>query len=1329
MSSVALFDPRRAPVTTPPVTRRAPASSGQASLWFLRQVMPCRTPYNTAVQLRLAGELDAGALVAAVREVVRRHESFRTTFTVADGTVLQVIADEAAADVSIVDLSSTPAPEAEAERLALATAAEVFDLDRGPLLRVRLLRLGPGDHTLVAVMDHIIADGMSLGILWREMGALYSAFHAGAPSPLPPPRKQFAECVEAQRRWMQTPAYARQLAYWKEHLTGAAAGDLPADRPRPPVKSYRGGFVSRPIPAALAARLRSLQAREGVSLFTVLLAALDVLLARCSGQPDVVVMIPIACRQRFAAEEVIGFFSNMVVLRTAVPDRLGFRELLQRVGAEVMAGVLRQDVPFEKVIEAIRPDRSLAHDPLARVALSFLPASGAKLALPGVRATYAELPNGGAKFDLHVTIAELDEGLSCIAEYNSDIFEPATMAALLDHYHLLLEAAADDPDRAVADLPLLAPAERRRIVVEWNATRAAFPSEASLPDLVRAAAERTPDAPAASFEGRAMSFAELSQKSRRIARCLRARGVGPDVLVGVAVERSLDMLAGLLGILEAGGAYVPLDPAYPRERLAFMASDSGLHVLLTESRFAGLVPEPAGGLLRVDGDAAEIAAQSDAPLDLRIHPEQLAYVIYTSGSTGRPKGVQLPHRAVVNFLTSMASLPGLGPADRLLAVTSLSFDIAGLELWLPLTVGAHVEIASRETASSGEALRRTLETGRITALQATPSTFRLLLEAGWAGSKSLKVLIGGEAVPRELADRLLGHGGSVWNMYGPTETTVWSSVHRLEPGGPVLIGRPIANTQLYVLDRSLSPVPAGVTGELFIGGAGVAHGYLGRPELTAERFVPDPFASPGGRLYRTGDLCRFRADGALEFLGRADFQVKLRGHRIELGEIEAALAQHPAIREAIVIAYEESPGDQRLAAYVTSRVGDGSEAEPSAADLRAHLRARLPEYMVPAAFITLERLPLTANNKIDRKALPPPRLEAVVRGPELIPREALELKLRAIWEEVLKVKGMSLRDSFFDLGGHSLLALKLFDRIERSLAIKLPVSALFQAPTIAALGDLLRREGWQPSWSSLVPIQTAGGRLPFFCVHAVGGNVLNYRLLSRHLGDEQPFYGLQSRGLGGNEAPHGSVAEMAAAYLDEIRVVQPRGPYALGGSSSGGAVAYEMAQQLHAKGERVSLLVLMDTAIVGPPPARLAETLTASPLHRRGILLDYHLGHLLLRTPRRGVEYLVSRFRARYEGEAAPIAEVMKAATPAVRHVYESNVRALASYVPLPYPGSAVMLLSRDEPYRTYSDERLAWADLVQGGMTVRFIPGNHENMLDEPQVAGVAAALSRCLG
>jgi amino acid adenylation domain-containing protein len=1089
------------------------------------------------------------------------------------------------------------------------------------------------------------------------------------------------------------------------------------------------------LPGELADKLRALAAKEQASLFATVLAAFNVLVARYTNQTDVSIMIPVGCRQRFQTEDVIGYFSNMLVLRTPVAEDADFRSLIAVVKKEVLNGLARQDIPFEKVVEAVKPDRSLSHDPLASIALSFLSAEGTVFDLPGVEATYEELPNGGSKFDVHLTVSEQPNRLSCLVEYNADVFDGPTVARLLEHLRGLLAAAAADPTQNVYALPILADAERREIIETWNATAKPVSGKTVL-DLIASS-----DATAVSMGDEKITYRELLAKSRRIARCLVTRGVGPGVLVGIAVDRSIGMVAALIGILAVGAAYVPLDPSYPRDRLAHMAEDSGLHVLVTERKYAELLDHPAGGLLLLDGDAAEIERASDAALDHRPLPEGRAYVIYTSGSTGKPKGVAVPHRALTNFLLSMAAAPGVAASDVLLAVTSLSFDIAGLELWLPLAIGARIELASRETAADGTALRRILDAGAITVMQATPTTFRLLIEAGWTGDKKLKVLVGGEAVPAELVDRLLDRVAQVWNMYGPTETTIWSAIERLEKNAPVLIGRPIDNTQIYVLDRRRAPVPVGVFGEIWIAGEGLAEGYLGQPALTAERFVPDPFA-PGARMYRTGDLGRHRPGGALEFGGRVDSQIKFRGYRIELGEIEAILSAHPGVREGVVIVRKDGP-EESIVAYVTAH---GATA-PEAADLRVHLRAKLPEYMIPARFVALEQLPLTANNKIDRKALPaPPKNLADAKNDDDAPREPAEVKLREIWQELLGIEGIGRHDSFFDLGGHSLLVLKLFDRIERTLDVALPVTALLSAPTIAQLAELMRNEGYQPSWNSLVPIQGSSAptapapapapkptngakhaRMPFFCVHAIGGNVLNYRLLSRYLGEEQPFFGLQSRGLDGKGSPPESIEEMARLYIEEIRCVQPHGPYSIGGSSSGGVVAFEMAQQLCAAGEEVGVLVLMDTVRVGMP-RRLESEHVISPLHGIGLALDLHLGNLLLRSPREGLDYLMSRVRARIKNTASPFERMMDEAPPAVKHVWESNLRAILKYKPKAYGGKACLLLTRSDHRRVFYDERLAWADLVEGGLTVRFVPGTHESFLDEPHIQGVADQLSRCL-
>jgi amino acid adenylation domain-containing protein len=1303
--------------------------------------MPCKSAYNTAVELRLEGEIDESALLWAVREIVRRHESLRTTFVVRAGAVEQSISEDLALDVDVVDVASSADPEADAARAAQAAAEHPFDLELGPLLRIRLVRFGRREHALVLVVDHIVADGLSLGILWREIGALYRSALREPGALVLEAAKPYAASVEAQHDFLRTPAFAKQLASVAQRFRDAAPCELPTDRPHPAARTYRGGLACGALTPALTTRLRELAGELEASPFALLLAGLDVLFARCSGRRDVLLMVPAAARQRWAAEDVVGFFANMVLLRVDVSPGVSFGELARRVAQEILRGISRQDVPFEKVVEALRPERSLRHDPLANLAVGFLPAHASALELPGVRTTsFRHVKNGGSKFDLHVMLVDHADHVSIGIEYNADVFDQETIEALLARYEVLLGAALAAPDTAVDALPWLTPEEERQVLVAWNDTRRAYPRDASLVSLFRAVAARRRGAAALSFEGCGMSYGELDRRSDQLARALARRGAGPGELVGIAVERSNAMVVALLGVLKAGAAYVPLDPAYPRDRLAFMASDAGLRLLVTEDHLANLVPAPTGGVLRLDGDAGAIDAESDAPLEVPVAPESPAYVIYTSGSTGKPKGVVVPHRALVNFVVSMAREPGFGPADRLLAVTSLSFDIAGLELWVPLTVGAEVVIASRATATDGDRLRQEIEGGRFTVVQATPSTFRMLVDAGWARTPGLRVLVGGEAPPRELATLLLERADAVWNMYGPTETTIWSCVHRLEKHGSVLVGRPIANTQIYVLDASLAPVPPGVTGEVFIGGDGVALGYLGRPELTAERFVSNPFrGSAAGRLYRTGDLGRQRRDGTLAILGRADSQVKVRGHRIELGEIEAAIGEHPSVREAAVKAWEDAPGDTRLAAYVAPH------REALLGSLKSHLRARLPEVMVPSSIVVLDALPRTANGKIDRKALPRPAQNAVVRAEssDASPREALEFKLRGVWEEVLGVTGIGIEDSFFDLGGHSLLALKLVDRVEKAFGQRLPVATIFTAPTVAKMGEILRVQGWKPAWTSLVPIQPGGSRPPFFCVHGGGAHVIFYYPLAKRLGLGQPFYGLQPKALSVHDPddPHvRSVEAMAAHYIDELREIQPTGPYLLGGASYGGMIALEMAQQLAAAGERTSLLCMFDT--YGPGyyarPTGLRRLVYAP--REAYLRLEHHVGSLAMLPSGRRNAYL----RDKVDKALTEAAEALDDAKRQVaRGVFTRLGRpvprdldvvrnlvneAIRRYIARPYEGKITLFRARRQAPGTADDPTLGWGAIARGGLAIHPMPGYHASMISEPRVGVLARELERCI-
>jgi amino acid adenylation domain-containing protein/non-ribosomal peptide synthase protein (TIGR01720 family) len=1036
-----------------------PLSFAQKRLWFLNQFEPESPEYNIPQAYRIEGELEPEVMQRALREIVRRHETLRTTFRSVEGEPAQVIAQVVDMEVPYMDARLRVADPAdawnEAMRLAAADAREPFDLTLGPLMRARLYRTGEREHLLYHNVHHIAYDGWSMGIFARELAAVYDAFAAGLPSPLPELAVQYLDFAVWQRQWLSGEVLERQLAYWRRQLASVPPLELPTDRPRPAVRTHNGAALPLALGERLQQDLKSFAQREGSTLFIVLMAALKALLHHWSTQEDVSVGTLIANRTRPEAEAMIGFFANSLVLRTDLSGDPTFRELLGREREVSLDAYAHQDLPFEKLVEELNPPRDMARTPLFQVMLILLNAPGEAMDLPGLKLQPVAIDSRTSKMEMTLYLTETKAGVDGFIEYNTDLFDVATLGRLIAHYRRVLETAVARPETRLSELPLLSEDERRQVLCGWNATAAEVPA-VTLHGWIEERVRQAPGATAVEFEESRLTYGELDARANRLARHLRRLGVGAETLVGLAMERSLDMVVGVLAVLKAGGAYVPLDPEYPQERLTYMLEDSKTPVLLTQERLLERLPANgarAVATVAVDRDAAIIAAESADPLDpvdAGVDPGNVAYVIYTSGSTGKPKGVQIPHAAVVNFLSSMSRQPGLTRADTLLAVTTLSFDIAGLELYLPLVVGARLVLASRETAQAGEELAALMARCGVTAMQATPATWRLLLAAGWTGSRDLKILCGGEALPRDLASQLLGACGSLWNVYGPTEATIWSTLDRVMAEGPITIGRPLDNTGIYLLSRRLKPVPVGVPGELLIGGQGLARGYRGRPDLTAERFIPHPFAAlqgePGARLYRTGDLARHLPDGRVEFLGRIDHQVKVRGFRIELGDIEAALGQHPAVAQAVVVAREDTPGSKRLAAYLVTSAG---QQPPGVTELRAFLKEKLPEYMIPALFTFLPTLPLTPNGKVDRRALPAPDKAAAARE-YVAPRDDKERFFCDLWQELLGLERVGINDDFFELGGDSLLVIRVVTKANKA-ALGITTKQAFQHRTVAEL--------------------------------------------------------------------------------------------------------------------------------------------------------------------------------------------------------------------------------------------------------------------------------------
>ncbi len=1029
----------------------SPLSFAQEQLWFLDQLAPGSPVYNIVDVIRINGRYDAEAMARAMQELVRRHEVLRTAFSSSDGRPMQDVRPSVDLTLPERDLSGLSEQEREHEwiRVVHDQGRAAFDLSRAPLLRGTVVHRSPQDHRLLLTIHHIIADEWSMELLQQEIRQLYEAFSQGRPSPLPELPIQYADYACWQREWLRGDVLESQLAYWRGELKGAPPIlELPTDRPRPAAQSFRGATEIFELPETLIERMRSLGREEQATLFMILQAGFMALLHRYTGQDDLLVGTPITGRTHSETERLVGYFINTVVLRARFADRMDFRTLLQQVRERALGAYAHPDLPFDHLVAELAPERDPSRTPLFQVLFVLHNAEGVSQVskVSGNR----ELETGTSKFDLSLILSESGRRLQGLIEYNTDLFDAATIRRMCGHFGTLLEAIVREPDRRIASLPMLTEAERQQQRVDWNRTAVAWPSkDLRLQQLIEAQTARTPDRVAVVCGGQTMSYRELNRRANQLARYLGDQGVGPGVLVGIATERTPEMLVSLLGVLKSGAAYVPLDPTYPKKRLAGIIEDAAVPVLLTQEHLRGQLDSQTSRLVCVDSMWPEIARFEDGDLKSDGGPEDLAYVIFTSGSTGRPKGVAVSHRALVNLLESMGREPGLGERDVLLSVTTLSFDIAALELYLPLIKGAKVALASRDEALDGPLLMELLKSSGATVMQATPATWRLLMESGWEGPGGLKVLCGGEALSRELADALLGRAGEVWNVYGPTETTVWSSVWRVEAGdGVISIGRPIANTQMWVVDGQLQAMPVGVPGELCIGGMGVARGYWERPELTAERFVADPFSGEAGaRLYRTGDVARWLPDGRLECLGRVDHQVKVRGYRIELGEIEAAIAQHGAVREVVVVAREDVPGDKRLVAYVVAPEAPADLVE----QLRGLIRASSPEYMVPSHFMTLDALPLTHNGKIDRRALPAPSAGPRIARSHAAPSTPTERAVAAIWSAVLGIDPIGIEDDFFELGGHSLLATQVVARVRQTLSVELPLRDLFLAPTISRL--------------------------------------------------------------------------------------------------------------------------------------------------------------------------------------------------------------------------------------------------------------------------------------
>ncbi len=1281
-------------------------SFAQNRLWLVEHLNPVPGNYNISRVYRISGALNPLAIQAALDALVARHEVLRTRLVQQGGGARQIIDPQRVVEMQMLDVRPGVGDEGTfiLDEFICSITRGTFDLSMDCMLRAGLAQLDDAEWVLVLTMHHVASDGWSLSVLDRELETFYAGLDSASPAALPPLPLQYSDYSEWQRRWLSGAVLEGQLRYWRERLQDLSPLELPADRPRPARLSYRGDLQRFDLPSELVAALKALARQHNATLYMVLLAAFQVLLMRYSGQEDIAVGTPVAGRNRPELEGLIGFFVNTLVMRGDLSGNPRFIDLLARTRQHALDAYAHQDLPFEKLVEALRPERDMSRNPLFQVMFVLQNTPEAELHLPGLDCERLSLHNGTAKFDLSLSLTETRDGLAGILEYSSDLFDAARIERLAGHFGRLLEGIVAAPGQRIGQLPLLTEAERHQLLVEWNDTATDYPRDRCVHELFEAQVARTPEAIAVVMGERQLGYRELDARANQLAHYLRGLGVGPEVMVGLCLERSPELVIGILAILKAGGAYLPLDPDYPRDRLALMLEDAGVAVVLTQSGLKASLPDSsAARLLCLDGDRALWSEQPDTPPTAGATPDNLAYVIYTSGSTGVPKGVEVCHRNIVRLVCA-TRYARFDASRTFLLLAPIAFDASTFELWGALLHGARCAIYP-DRVPTPHALEAALQRHQVDTLWLTASLFNFIVDekpAILAGVSQL--LTGGEALSLPHVRRALARlpDTRLINGYGPTESTTFTCCYPIprdlaEDAGSVPIGRPISNTTCYVLDAQDNPSPVGVAGELYIGGGGLARGYRNRPELTAERFVASPF-QPGERLYRTGDRVRWRDDGVIEFLGRIDQQIKLRGYRIEPGEIEAVLMQDPAIRQSLVMLREDRPGDRRLVAYV---VGQGVDIDAT----RARLRGRLPDYMIPGVIVELESLPLTPNGKVDSRALPVPEQEAGTTAYQA-PRTPLETTLAEIWAETLGLPRVGIDDNFFDLGGHSLLAVRLMDSIQQLVGRQLHLNTLwYGAGSVAQQARLLA--GMSENAVSTEPVlrMRSGGRAPaLFCLHTIGGgNLFHYEPLVSHLEDGRLAYGLQARGIDGNAPPHTSVEEMAQYCIQSMRSVQPEGPYLLCGFSSGGLVAYEMARCLAQAGIEARLF-LVDSFTSDHPESLRSHALRWKRLirERRFREIQERIYHSVLSRVGMG------RLRK-------------------LRSMGESHRWAMWNYRPRSSDLSAEYF-EATERIPGMTRPSCGWIPLLQGGLRLHQVPGAHGTMVKGDSAAVLARAISACL-
>ncbi|GGH08663.1 non-ribosomal peptide synthetase [Mucilaginibacter phyllosphaerae] len=1339
MDQTATYNPQVStdefdPFAGPEILLVAPATEPQIEIWTSCLIggNDASCAYNDCATIVLTGAFDKDAMLKALQALTNRHEALRTVFS-ADGANI-IVYNNPEIKVDYHDLS---ARDDEQNKLFIKNynrqlAITPVDLVNGPLFKVAILKLNYDEHQVIMLMHHIVVDGWSVGIIMQDLSKLYSAF-AQQQAPKLPPAPQFSQYAIDEIAASHTAEHKETEQYWLNQFKSSShLLDLPADNPRPSPRTYKSNRADYSLDTTLVGDLKQLARKAGSSFVTTIMAAFEVLLHQVTGHDEIIIGLPAAGQSATGNFGLVGHCVNLLPLRSFPNGEKSFTAYLKERKSPVLDAYDHQQYTFGSLLKKLNIPRDATRLPLIPVIFNIDIGMDDGIDFYNLKHRYINNPREYETFEIFLNITDHKGMLTFEWSYNSLLFEPATITRFMNEMEHLLRQFVKSPDMPIGKLAVMNAAEIQQQLAKWNDTKVNYPKEKPLHQIISETAAQHPNSIALKFNKQQLTYKELNQQANQLAAVLIENGVKARDKVAISLDRSAELLVALLAIIKAGATYIPLDPIFPINRINYMLEDSAAVVLLTSSAYKGQYVSNAKEVI-LDDIWAGIKNYPTTDPDIKVTGADLIYILYTSGSTGQPKGVQIKHHNVVNFLYSMQKQPGLTPADKLLAVTTISFDIAGLELWLPLITGAQIVMADAATAKDGNALLDIIKKDKITVMQATPYTWRIMLEAGW-DKERVKVICGGEALPMDLAQRILDKASSLWNVYGPTETTIWSTLKEITADdGFISIGKPIDNTQIYILDKYQNPLIAGAAGEIYIGGEGIAHGYLNQPELTAEKFVSDPFlGEPGAKMYRTGDLGTFLPDGNLMYLSRIDAQVKIRGYRIETGEIEFNLAKEDAIKQAVVIARADNNGVDKLVAYVLLKEGV-QQAEDNSEIIqqwRTNLRASVPDYMVPDNFVVIDAMPMTPNGKVDKKALAARDIAVADAAAYVAPRTDVEKLVADIWTEFLGVEQVGIHDNFFELGGHSLIAVKVMARIEKETGKRLPLAILFENSTVEKLSLMLQMDGKSIVWDSLVPIKPTGKKVPIYIVHGAGLNVLLFNTLAKHMDPEQPVYGLQAKGLNGVDEPLNRMEDIAAHYISAIRAQNPDGPYALAGFSFGGIIAFEMAKQMEALNKEVRMLAMFDTYAYRTP--HYDQWLVKNV--KRGMYFGRKIWHAMLFKD--GFQKTITTRAKAFERGAIRLLWKLKFGTEQQQtgffgyshKIDQMNNEAQKHYKIMPYNISVELFRAETRSFYLDDYTYLGWKPYALKGVNIHNVPGEHNTLFKEPNDKEFARILQECL-